>query len=296
MVDYLDDVRLSDEILDRNAEAYRKIRNTFRYFLGNLHDFDPARDAVPPADLPEMDLWALDQVNAIIARAREGYEGFEFHTVHHALHNFCAVEMSSLYLDVVKDRLYVESADSPARRAAQTVLYRAAESLCLLMAPILPFTAEEVWRELPGREGRTGSVHLALLPERLPLAVDGDFRERWKRLLSIREKVTAAIEIERQAKRIGQALEAVVTIRASGEPLLFLRRYAGEIGSLFIVSKVVLEEGSSAEPEITVSRAPGVKCARCWHTLEDVGRDPENPTLCGRCAPIVRRLGEIRGS
>jgi len=153
-----------------------------------------------------------------------------------------------------------------------------------------------VWRELPGRGRRAASVHLALFPEPSNLPIDDDFRDRWKQLLSLREKVTAALELERQAKRIGQALEAVVTIRASGEPLAFLRRHAEGLGSLFIVSKVVLVEGPAPGMEITIGRAPGEKCARCWHTREDIGGDADNPTLCGRCAPIVRGIAQLRES
>jgi len=293
MVNYVDDMRLSDEILARNAEAYRKIRNTFRYFLGNLHDFDPAKDAVPADRLPPIDLWALDELNALIARMRDGYEGFEFHVAHHALHNFCAVTMSSLYLDAAKDRLYVSGASSPERRAAQTVLYSTAEAVCLLMAPILPFTAEEVWKELPGRASRPESVHLGLFPEPLPLPVDEAFRAQWSRLLALRDKITAAIEVERQAKRIGQSLEAAVRLTASGELLAFLRDTASDLAPLFIVSKVEIGEGPG-ELHLEVRQAPGTKCARCWHIREDVGADPEFSVLCARCVPIVRALGETR--
>jgi len=291
MVNFLDDVRLSDEILERNAEAYRKIRNTFRYFLGNLHDFDPARDLVPAEKVLEIDRWALEQLSGLIARVRSGYEGLEFHLSHHALHNFCAVDMSSVYLDVIKDRLYVESADSHARRSAQTVLFHCAESLCLLIAPILPFTAEEVWKVLPGRGARAESVHLSLFPRPASAGADESFRSRWQKLFAIREKVTAALEMERQSKKIGQSLEAAVRIRAAGETLALLRSAAPDLAPLFIVSRVSIEE-APRDLEVIVERAPGARCSRCWHIREDLGADPDHPALCARCAPIVRRLGE----
>jgi isoleucyl-tRNA synthetase len=290
MVNYTDDLRFSQEIISRNAEAYRKIRNTFRFLLGNLHDFQPARDALDLDALSEIDLWALDRTNELIRKMRSAYEGFEFHLCYHSLHNFCTVDLSSLYLDVVKDRLYVLAPASPERRATQTVLYRIAEATARLMAPILPFTAEEVWNNLPVAEGRSESVHLELFPAPSAISVDAAWRERWQTLLSVREKVTAALEVERTAKKIGTSLEAAVTVSSPSPTLEILRESGMDLANLFIVSRVVLREGAG-EPSVEVTRAPGEKCARCWHYREDVGRNPATPNACGRCAAIVESLG-----
>ncbi len=289
MVNYTDDMRLSPEILERNVEAYRKIRNTFRFLLGNLDGFDPARDSVATASLEELDLWILDRANFLIERMRSAYEGFEFHLCHQALHNFCAVDLSSLYLDIVKDRLYISAPASAARQAARTTLYRIAEAVCRLMAPILPFTAEEIWKHLPPAADRLPSVHLALFPAPEPLPVDAAWREEWKGLLTIREAVTSALEIERKAGSIGTSLEAAVTLDAPDSTLALLRRHEAFLADLFIVSRA--EPGRAAEVlQVAVRRAPGEKCARCWHLREDVGSDPSVPGTCARCAAIVRGL------
>ncbi|HET9480251.1 MAG TPA: isoleucine--tRNA ligase, partial [Candidatus Polarisedimenticolia bacterium] len=244
MVNYIDDMRLSDEILERNVEAYRKVRNTFRYILGNIHDFDPARDRVPDRELAPLDRWAIMQLDDLTTRVVRAFEAYEFHTVHHALHNFCAVTMSSLYLDVLKDRLYTSVPDSRARRSAQTALWRIGHALCRLMAPILPFTSEEIWAALPREANDPESVHLALFP---PLA-GADSAERtaerldWQDLLEVREQVTRALEAERRAERIGSSLEAAVTLGASGERAGRLARHRDHLPALFIVSKVDLRE------------------------------------------------------
>ena len=288
MVNYVDDMRLSEETLERNAEAYRKIRNTFRYLLGNIYDFDPVADAIEPSEMVPLDLWALDQLDALATRMRNAYEGFEFHVCYHALHSFCAVEMSSLYLDIVKDRLYVTAAKSKERRSAQTALHTIAGALCRLMAPILPFTAESVWKEIPRNQAGRESVHLEIFPEALRLPVDEEFRGEWSRLLAIREKVLAALEVERQAKRLGHPLEARIRLVAGGASFETLAAHEESLASLFIVSKVVLARGGDAdEVGVEVTRASGAKCARCWHYREEVGTNPDLPEVCGRCAAVV---------
>lgn len=294
MVNYTDDVRLSPEILSRNAEAYRKIRNTFRFLLGNLAGFDPARDAVEPSRLEGIDLWTMDRLNDLARRMRTAYEGFEFHTCYHALHNFCAVDLSSLYLDVVKDRLYVSAPDDPARRAAQTVLHRLARNISRLMAPILPFTAEEVWSGIPGAKSDCESVHLELFPAEIALPVDAHWRERWGRLLDAREKVTAALEVERQSKRIGTSLEAEVTVHAPADTLKILEEQGDSLAGLFIVSAARPGDVSD-ELRVEVRRAEGAKCARCWKYTTDVGSDTRHPQACARCAAIVAQLGAAQG-
>jgi len=294
MVNYLDDMRLSDEILDRNVEAYRKIRNTFRYILGNISDFDPDRDSVAEADITGLDRWALLRLDDLTRRVVTAYEGYEFHTVHHALHNFCAVTMSSLYFDVLKDRLYTSVPGSRARRSAQTALYRIGHAVCRLMAPILPFTSEEIWSQLPRAAGDPGSVHLALFPEAAARS-EGDteaFRREWEQLLELREKVTPVLETQRRADTIGGSLEAAVTLRAGPELARLLDAHREDLPALFIVSKVDIvtaPEDPSAEAalEVSVARAPGTKCARCWNVLESVGDDPALPDLCARCVAAV---------
>ena len=318
MVNYIDDMRLSDEILDRNVEAYRKIRNTFRYFLSNIHDFDPGRDAVELTDLVELDRWAMTQLEDLTVGMVSSFEGYEFHAAHHALHNFCAVTMSSLYLDILKDRLYTSVPTSRERRSAQTTLYRIAHAVCRLMAPILPFTAEEIWAQLPKEGSDPESVHVALFPkpgisERMfagdPKAA-ADFRRSWEKLLALREQVTRALEAERRSGAIGSALEAAVTLAAAPEVAGLLRDHLADLPALFIVSKVDLEKAPLAAPAagsttatpgsiqdlvVSVRPAPGAKCARCWNIKETVGQDSELPELCDRCREAVREILVIRG-
>ena len=303
MVDYLEDMRLSDEILARNVEAYRKIRNTCRFLLGNLYDFRPERDSVPPERLLEIDRWALHQANALLDRARRSYEGYEFHQIYHALNHFCAVTLSAFYLDILKDRLYTSSPASPARRSAQTSLHLILDLLCRLMAPVLSFTAEETWQRmnhLGEGEALLSSIHLQELPESVPLPDEPQLLGRWERLAQVREEVLKRLEVARNEKRIGNSLEAWVVLDARGDLLELLRAYRPDLPALFIVSEVEL---GAASPErhaakaltdlrIEIRKAPGDKCERCWNFRRDRGIHPEYPTLCGRCASA---LEEIRG-
>mgnify|MGYP001765355242 CR=1 FL=1 len=305
-VDFLEDMRLSDEILDRNAEAYRKIRNTFRYLLGNLDGFDAARDSVPYPEMEEIDRWALHQLEALRRRILSAYEGHQYHVVYHALHNFCGVTLSSFYLDVLKDRLYTASRRSPARRSAQTVLYRLAADLARLMAPVLCFTADEVWQEIEALHGRPkwgeATVHAALFPEPLAVPDDPALLERWDGLLRIREVVSKALEGARAAKRIGGSLEAKVRIEAPEETVAFLRTFGDEVRFLFLTSGV--EFGPAGEDalrseaiegmRVEVLRADGEKCGRCWSYTTDVGRDAALAEVCSRCAAVVREIAGLR--
>jgi isoleucyl-tRNA synthetase len=297
--DYTEDIRLSMEILDRLADAYRRMRNTFRFLLGNLGDFDPARDRQPYARLDEVDRWVLDRLARLVDRVRKAYEEYQFHTVFHSVHNFCAVDLSALYLDVVKDRLYTSAPDDPRRRAAQTACYDVFNALARLMAPILTFTTEEAWRHAPG--ARSESVHLERFPE-VPLEwLDDTLKREWDRLLEVRREVAKALETARAQKLIGSALEARVRIESAPEDLPGLLRAKRDLlSTLFIVSRVDLEPGSgraSVHYEsqdipglvIGVDRAPGEKCERCWTRSEEVGRDLAHPTLCGRCVRVVTR-------
>jgi isoleucyl-tRNA synthetase len=280
--DYRDDVRIGDEILAGLAEGYRKIRNTVRYMLGALDGFDPARDAVPEAELLPLDRWALARLAAWDAKVKAAYEGYEFHVAYHATIQFCAVELSALYFDIVKDRLYTWKKDGKARRSAQTVLHAIAQDVIRLLAPVLSFTASEAWGHLPGRP--TDSVFLAGLPDRAR-PKDADLLEaRYGRIFEVREVVQGKLEEARRAKLIGSGLEAMVTVRAQGEQLRLLEEARAELPALFIVSKVVLAEGPLGAE---VARAPGVKCERCWVFAEDVGKDPKHPTICGKCADAL---------
>ncbi len=288
--DYRDDLRLSEEILSRLAEGYRRIRNTCRYLLGNLKDFDPRTDLLPLSDLQEIDRFILHRLARLTERLLRAYEGYEFHVFYHSLHNFCAVDLSAFYLDVLKDRLYTSGRISRARRAAQTALYHLLTGLVRLMAPVLSFTADEVWAAVPKAGGEAESVHLEAFPAVEGAWLDDALGERWERLLAVRDQVLKAMEEVRQAKTIGNSLEAHVDLHAGATLLSFLRPYAADLPTLFIVSSVTLhadEEVSGDTLTVRVSRARGLKCERCWIYRETVGRDPGHPTLCDRCVGVL---------
>ncbi len=294
--DYQEDVRCSDEILQRSSDAYRKIRNTARFALGNLYGFDPARDSVAEGEMREIDRWALAELDAVTGRVVEAYKAYEFHTVYHALYNFCTVTLSARYLDIIKDRLYTAAPKSRARRSAQTALYRIADALARLVAPILVFTADEIWENLPaaGGEGggaRTASVHLAEFPAAAG-EFDGELMGRWARLFEVRDVVLRALEEARVAKTIGSSLEARVEVEAGGETFDLLERYREELRYAFIVSQVDLRkaEADAAKVNVNVSRAEGEKCERCWNYSTRVGESVRYPTVCERC---VEALTEI---
>jgi isoleucyl-tRNA synthetase len=281
--DYRDDVRVSDEILAGLAEGYRKIRNTLRFALGNLHGFEPARDAVPLAEMEPIDRWALARLAAWDEKVKAAYAAYEFHVAYHATMQFCAVELSALYFDILKDRLYTARKDGRPRRSAQTALHAIAQDVMRLLAPVLSFTASEAWDHLPGRPAP--SVFLAGLPRREPPADAEALEGRYGRLLEVRAAVQARLEEARRSKLIGSGLEAMVTVRAEGEQRRLLEESRGELPTLFIVSKVALADGPFA---VDVARAPGEKCERCWIWSEERGRDPAHPTLCPKCTAALR--------
>jgi isoleucyl-tRNA synthetase len=295
MIDFLEDMRLSPEILDRNAETYRKIRNTFRYLLGNLAGFDPIADAVAPSQMEEIDRWALQQLESLRARIVAGYEGHQYHLVYHALNSFVTVTLSAFYLDVLKDRLYTSPRTSVARRSAQTVLFRMASEIARLAAPVLCFTAEEVWQELEALQGRArwdvSSVHAQVFPEPSTLPPDPALAERWDELAAIREHVMKALEAARDAQTIRASLEAEVEISGPDETLGFLRSFGEDLRFLFITSGVTFGARGD-ELAVTVRKARGTKCQRCWSFTEDVGADAELPGACARCARAVRQILE----
>jgi isoleucyl-tRNA synthetase len=288
MVDYREDMRFSDEMMKRVADAYRKVRNTCRYLLSNLNDFDPATDAVPDASLDDLDRYALSRHREVVTRVLAAYDAYEFHVVYHQLVQYCSADLSSFYLDVLKDRLYCDAATSPRRRSAQTVLFRIVRDLALLLAPVLPFTSDEVWPLVPGVA--EASVHFAVFPVRE--SPDDAVLDRWSTLLDVRAAVTKALEEARNAKVCASSLEAAVTVKAPAETLLALRRhedesrvFPGNLANLFIVSKVELMEAPSLSVE--VARAPGAKCERCWTFSQKVGHLPIHPAVCERCASVL---------
>jgi isoleucyl-tRNA synthetase len=292
--DYRDDNRISQEILTRVAEAYRRIRNTCRYILGNINDFNPETQAVPFADMPEIDRWALHQLELLKERVLSAYRDYEFHVIYQDVTSFCSVEMSAFYLDILKDRMYTSRAGSLERLSAQTVMYRILDTLVRLLAPVLSFTSEEVWRYMPARAEE--SVHLAPFPTPNPEWRDELLAARWERIIRVRADVSKALELARAAKTIGHSLDAAVTIAAPEELLGFLRGYQWQLQSIFIVSKVELtnslegdcwDSESTAGLKVRVDAAPGEKCERCWCYSEELGTDAGHPTICPKCTAAV---------
>ena len=279
---YFDDVRISDEILDRTVEAYRKFRNTAKYLLGNLYDFDPEKDSLAPEGLLEIDRWALSRLNSVVREVTGSFERFMFHEATSAIYKFCILDMSNFYLDILKDRLYTFGAGSKARRSGQIVLYKILSVLTRLMAPITPFTAEEIW----GYFNKTGSVHLADWPKAENCLIDADLEAGWQKLINLREEVLKALEEKRIAKLIGSPLEAKVVIAAAKEKYEFLNKYLPDLRYIFIVSQVELVKGDKLN--IRVLKADGKKCGRCWNWSSLVGEDKANPTLCERCSGQMR--------
>ena len=288
--DYRNDTRVGDQILQQVSEAYRRIRNTARYILGNLHGFDPSADAVPDGDLLEIDRWALSKLEGLVKRVEKSYNDYEFHVLYHAVHNFCSVDLSAFYLDVLKDRLYISPAKSLARRSAQTAMYRILDALTRLIAPVLSFTADEIWQELPGE--REESVHLATFPAFEAALFDADLEARYSKLLAVRSDVSKALELARAEKRIGHSLDARVLIAAPAGPWReLLEAYQEELATLCIVSQAELvaelADASTGEEvaglRIRVEKARGKKCERCWNYATTIGESDQHPTVCHRC-------------
>jgi len=291
--DYRDDIKISKEIIDRLVEAYRKIRNTARFLLGNLFDYD-GKDY--RHGLLEIDRWAMSRLQGLVRKVTDAFERFEFHQVYHSIHNFCIVDMSSFYLDILKDRLYTAKTDSPERRAAQWVLHQILSVMTRLMAPVLSFTAEEIWGFMPGRDEE--SVFLTHFPVFDEEFHNGPLEEKWERLIAVRNAVNKALEIKRQEKFIGNSLEAKVILSLPDEDYALLDAYRNFLKALFIVSDVeigrgpVSGEGVFESPElpgitITVTKAEGGKCQRCWNWSTRVGTFEDAPDLCERCYNVV---------
>ena len=261
--------------------------------LSNLYDFDPDKDRIPYEQLPELDRWALHRLSELIPRVRQSYEDFEFHTIFHALNNFCSVDLSAVYLDILKDRLYTFRADSPLRRGSQTVLFEILVAMTKLMAPVLSFTAEEIWRTLatqPGGSQGVSSVHLSTFPEVQPQWQDAALAQRWERLLKYRTQVQGVLEERRREKVIGSSLEASVHLTMNVETGHWIINACRDLGTLFIVSEVTWEQRSDAMTDlaISVTKSTHAKCERCWNYRKAVGQDASHPTLCDRCVEAVQ--------
>lgn len=297
--DYRDNIRLSKEILQRLTEAYRRIRNTCRYLLGNLNDFDRETDQVPYAEMEELDRWALNRLQELSARVLKAYDEFNFHLVYHNLHNFCVLDLSSFYLDIIKDRLYTSPKKSLKRRSAQSAMSEILEVLVRLMAPVLSFTADEIWQYMNGQD-RPQSVHADLF---LPLKEeyrDPELANRWEEIISVRKEVTKALELARKNKRIGHSLDACVTLGLSSELAVKLAHYKDQLKSIFIVSSVDLVDLDQVEGRYESETVPGLrvkvspssdpKCERCWIHDPSVGTDESHPNTCRRCQDVLNEI------
>ena len=286
--DYQSDISISRDILKQMSEAYRKIRNTARYILGNLNDFDPKKDKVGTEDFLPIDKWAVNKLNELIATVKDAYDKYEFHQVYHSIHKFCVVDMSNFYLDVLKDRLYTEKADSKARRAAQTVMYFILDSLTRMLAPILAYTSDEIWRFMPHDDTVDAeNVLYNDMPERIEIEIDDAFTAAWDRIHDLRDTVKKSLEVVIKDKVVKSSLETCVTLKASGEEYSFIESVLPELKAVFIVSDVKLVEGDN-ELSVEVEKAEGEKCDRCWSYSTTVGSCAEHPTLCARCAAILK--------
>lgn len=293
--DYTDDIRISDEILKRLMEAYRRIRNTSRFILGNLYDFDVNSEIVAYAQMEEMDKWALHRLQEVIKRVTEAYKGHQFHVVFYTLYNYCTVDLSALYLDVLKDRLYTTKAKSVARRSGQTAMFTILEAMTKFLAPILTFTAEEVWAALPAWKGKEASIHLTQFPQVNEKYLNTNIGERWKVMIDAKAEIAKAVEQARKEKVIGHSLDARITIAAPEKMRALFAAHLEDMRALLIVSQLHLaDEKDVAKPYkseeikglfIGVEKARGVKCERCWIYEESVGSDAKHPTVCGRCLP-----------
>jgi isoleucyl-tRNA synthetase len=292
--DYRDDVRISPEILTHLAEAYRRIRNTSRYLLGNLSDFDHETDRVADKDLLEIDRWAMHRLQKLIQRVQKAYDEFEFHVVFHSLHNFCAVDMSAFYLDILKDRLYTAKAASLERRSGQTTMHAILSAMIRLMAPVLSFTADEVWGYMK-ESGRLKSVFLTDFPGATTAYLDDALDARWDRIIAVRGEAARVLEGLRRDKKIGHSLDAALTLYAAPELYELLSNYKKDLAFIFIVSSVTLAKEADATADafaseviqglrIAAGPAAGAKCGRCWMYSETVGTVTEHPEICSRCA------------
>jgi isoleucyl-tRNA synthetase len=304
MADYREDMRLGKEILARVVEAYRKIRNVLRVLAANLYDFDPRLDAVPRVQMQEIDRWAMARYEQVATRIVSAYDDYDYPAVYQAANAFITVDLSAFYVDVTKDRMYTFGARSQARRSGQTAMFLIADGLCRLLAPILPFTTDELWRNLPG--DREASVHLSVFPAALAEWKDDDLLARWEQLAAVRDQVNVALEEKRQQKAIKSNLSAKVRLAVDGERAALLQQYADQLPALFGVSQVDVQTsaddliaeslGRGAElgspVQVAIDKADGVKCERCWRYVPHVSEDPAFKGLCDRCVDALAETVE----
>jgi len=292
-VDFREDVVSSENLMQRIAKTYSKLRNTFRYLLSNLNEFDPEKDAVPWEQMPPLDRYMLTRTRELTEKILGWYEEFEFHRIYHALNEFAVAELSKLYLDAVKDRIYTFAPENAARRSAQTVLWMIAEALVRLVAPLLSFTAEEIWEYMPAMSNRLPSVHLELFPTPAHLAatMDADLMSDWATLLMIRDEALKSLEEARNAKQIGKALDARLVLQVPADMAALLERYRGSLKELLNVSQVEVRTGASSQIIATTLMADGKKCERCWNYSVLVGEDWRWPTVCERCSAALDQMG-----
>lgn len=297
--DYHTDVRMSQEILKQLSESYRKIRNTARFIMGNLYDFDPNKDMVGFDDLLELDKWALSKLNEVIKKAKHGYETCEFYEVFHCIQKFCIVDMSNFYLDILKDRLYVEAPSGKIRRAAQTTIYYVLNALVKLISPILSFTAEEIWQHMPHIANENAeSVFLNDMPKISAIDISNDFVEYWDKIQNIRDEIKKVLEIQRKNKVIGSPLEADITIYCNGECKNFIDSVVEDLQMVLMVSRIQTSDVGSGEyavenidgMTIDIAHSTFKKCERCWNYHESVGKNITHPTVCGRCCNVLENI------
>ena len=299
--DYTDNIRLSKEILQRLVEAYRRIRNTCRFLIGNINDFNPASDAVSYEDMTEIDRYILHLLQDLIKRVRRGYDEFEFHSVYHTIHNFCVLDLSAFYLDILKDRLYSSAPNSKSRRSGQTAMHILLETIVRLMAPVLSFTADELWQYLPKIKDREESVHMAQFIPVNEKYLNNDLSLRWETILSVKKEVTKVIELERAAKNIGHSLDAHVILSLPEDLIPVLTPYRDELRRVFIVSKVDLLTSGQINGSVEAERIPGLKikvvpsadqkCERCWVHDDTIGTSDKHPNVCQRCYSVLNEMG-----
>lgn len=297
--DYRDDVRISDNIITQLSDAYRRIRNTCRFMLGNLFDFNPATDSRPVKGMSDMDRFMLHKLGRILNKSMKAYDTYEFHTVYHAVYNFCTVDLSAFYLDIIKDRLYTFPAKDPARRDAQTVMYLMLDVITRLMAPILPFTTEEVWKEMPAFDKKPESVHLTLRPVADLAWQDDALAAKWEKVINVRSEVTKALETARAEKEIGHSLDASIGIYVEDADVKeILSSFGKDLRDIFIVSEASMlpepvdnaytskevDNKDNNALQVTVKKAEGVKCDRCWKYDMTTGEREEYPGTCSRCS------------
>lgn len=298
--DYREDIRISETILKQLSDAYRRIRNTSRFLLGNLSDFNPLVDGVDREAMPQIDRFAMHSLQKLIQKSIKAYQDYEFHVIYHGLYNYCTLDLSAFYLDILKDRLYTSPPKSIMRRSAQTVMYAILRAISRLMAPILTFTAEEIWVHMPHRGDEAESIHMLDFPQVESGWLDPELATKWDRLRGIRGEVTKALEQARAQKTIGHPLDAALTLTCDPDTYEFLRPYTDDLRSMFIVSKVCLEPGKPTDDSnqgegmdgiaIQVNPATDEKCQRCWVHDPTVGDDAAHPSLCHRCKTVIDKI------